>query len=380
MIYRSAWHSQRFVLPQYASIPLAVSIVSTFPRVWLSVAPACKTTTSPDCEQLSWRRLFDGSFGPSDYERRYMRHCKGVYKNVLNAYRVGKAIGNYQLSKQMLSLAVVRGHGVLYQREVASEATRRRELRLLDEVRVLHTTKTSASRRSWRDAVLVAVRPDDGRLCVMPKVVGARGRLTVDVDFVSSAAATDDSAGGDGGASSSVATDDASLIVPGGDDDLPTLDALPYDPDEYRQPLYSTTGDVGSLPVCGFVAPASDVRHCDDPYCTRYAVKEASKHGLALYPGAPAPSIKNDLPRTVGENAESCATFWRSADAVARPDGGMNTAKKGTKYLFKEKPAALLRNLNKLRAASGIKPFPPKYFYGLVGTRCVTPRSPSPSS
>jgi hypothetical protein len=69
------------------------------------------------------------------------------------------AIGNYQLSKQMLSLAVVRGRGVLYQREISSEATRRRELQLLDDVRVLHATRTNAplsttgftiQRRSWR--------------------------------------------------------------------------------------------------------------------------------------------------------------------------------------------------------------------------------------
>ena len=284
----------------------------------------------------------------------------------MNAYRVGKAIGNYRLSKKMLSLAVVRERGVLYQRELAFEATRRRELKLLDDVRVLHATRTGVARRSWRDAVLVAVRPDDGQLCVMPKIAGARGRLTADVGFVSFAAATDDAAAGDGGASSSVATDDARMVDPGGDDDLPALADSAHVPDEYHQPLYSTTGGVNSLPVCGFVAPASDVRHCDDPYCTRYAVQEATKHGLGLYPGAPAPIIKNDLPRTLVESAESCATFLRSADAVARPDGGMNTAKKGTKYLLKEKPTVLLRNSNKLRAAAGIRPFAKNTFIALL--------------
>ena len=49
----------------------------------------------------------------------------------------------------------------------------------------------------------------------------------------------------------------------------------------------------------------------------------------------------------------------------------MNTAKKGVKYLLKEKPAVLLRNLNAQRAAVGIKPYPRKHFYRLVGVRCV---------
>ena len=138
-------------------------------------------------QQLSWRRLFDGSFGPSVYERRRAKHCEGVFKNVMNAYRVGKAIGNYQLSKQMLSLAVVHELGGLYQSELCHEATRRRELNLLDDVRVLSATRTSApssstgrsrASRSWRDAVLVAM--DGETYTVMPKVVGARGRLTID--------------------------------------------------------------------------------------------------------------------------------------------------------------------------------------------------------
>ena len=128
---------------------------------------------------------------------------------------------------------------------------------------------------------------------------------------------------------------------------------------------------LGSMPcpVCGVAR--NDVRHCDDPFCTMYAVNQAAMHGLGLYPGAPAPAIVNNLPRTVGQNAETCATFLRSADAVARPDGGMNTAKKGVKYLLKEKPAVLLRNLNAQRAAVGIKPYPRKHFYRLVGVRCV---------
>ena len=124
-----------------------------------------------------------------------------------------------------------------------------------------------------------------------------------------------------------------------------------------------------SCPVCGVTR--NDVRHCDDPFCTMYAVNQAAMHGIGLCPGAPAPAIVNNLPRTVGQNAETCATFLRSADAVARPDGGMNTAKKGVKYLLKEKPAVLLRNLNAQRAAVGIKPYPRKHFYRLVGVRCV---------
>ena len=138
-------------------------------------------------QQLSWRRLFNGDFGASDYQLRRSKHCELVFKNVIGAYRVGKAIGNYQLSKQMLSLAVVRGRGGLNQSELCHEATRRRELNLLDDVRVLSATRTSApssstgrsrASRSWRDAVLVAM--DGETYTVMPKVVGARGRLTID--------------------------------------------------------------------------------------------------------------------------------------------------------------------------------------------------------
>ena len=138
-------------------------------------------------QQLSWRRLFNGDFGASDYQLRRSKHCELVFKNVIGAYRVGKAIGNYQLSKQMLSLAVVRERGGLNQSELCHEATRRRELNLLDDVRVLSATRTSApssstgrsrASRSWRDAVLVAM--DGETYTVMPKVVGARGRLTID--------------------------------------------------------------------------------------------------------------------------------------------------------------------------------------------------------
>ena len=138
-------------------------------------------------QQLSWRRLFNGDFGASNYELRRSKHCELVFKNVIGAYRIGKAIGNYQLSKQMLSLAVVRERGGLNQRELCHEATRRRELSLLDDVRVLSATRTSApssstgclrANRSWRDAVLVAM--DGETYTAMPKVVGARGRLTVD--------------------------------------------------------------------------------------------------------------------------------------------------------------------------------------------------------
>ena len=153
----------------------------------------------------------------------------------------------------------------------------------------------------------------------------------------------------------------------GDDDDMPSIDA--------ECPIVSDTAQhlesVAPLECAPCSVGHSEIRHCDDPFCTVYAVKQAAMHGLGLYPGAPAPAIVNNLPRTVGQNAETCATFLRSADAVARPDGGMNTAKKGVKYLLKEKPAVLLRNLNAQRAAVGIKPYPRKHFYRLVGVRCV---------
>ena len=59
----------------------------------------------------------------------------------------------------------------------------------------------------------------------------------------------------------------------------------------------------------------------------------------------------------------------RSIDAVARPDGGLNTAKKGVKWLLKEKPALLLRYLNKIIETAGKPPMGARHFYALVGTR-----------
>ena len=151
----------------------------------------------------------------------------------------------------------------------------------------------------------------------------------------------------------------------GDDDDMPSIDA--------ECPIVSDTAQhllsVAPLECAPCSVGHSEIRHCDDPHCTLYAVKVATTHGLALYPGAPAPAIMNDLPRTVGKTAEITATFLRSIDAVARPDGGLNTAKKGVKWLLKEKPALLLRYLNKILETAGEPPMGARHFYALVGTR-----------
>ena len=151
----------------------------------------------------------------------------------------------------------------------------------------------------------------------------------------------------------------------GDDDDMPSIDA--------ECPIVSDTAQhlesVAPLECAPCSVGHSEIRHCDDPHCTLYAVKVATTNGLALYPGAPAPAIMNDLPRTVGKTAEITATFLRSIDAVARPDGGLNTAKKGVKWLLKEKPALLLRYLNKILETAGEPPMGARHFYALVGTR-----------
>ena len=259
-------------------------------------------------QQRSWQRLLQGSCSTDDdYERRRTRHNELVVDNVVGAWRIGKALGNYRLSKQMLSLLVTgKSRGGIYQYELAQAATRRRELGLLDEVLVLHRY-SHGSGRSWRSGVLSSMSADASSggtvYSVIPRERTKRERKTV---------------------------------------------------------------DVGMLPVS-----VLEIRHSDDPYCTIAAVKGAGRHALAFYPGAPAPAIINNLPRTVGKRAEHCAIFLRSVDAVARPDGGLNTAKKGVKYLLKEKPAALLRNLNQILKAKGEKPYPWKHFYQLVAPRRV---------
>ena len=301
-------------------------------------------------QQLSWRRLFNGDFGASNYELRRSKHAEGVLDSVIFAYRVGKAIGNYQLSKQMLSLLAVRTRGGLALREVAHEATRRRELYLLDAVRVLHRTSTGVG-RSWRDGVLAEIRPGSPpSFHVMPRVVGARGRMTVSADAVMH----------DSGNSDGTGRRNSDEIGHEGDNS-----------DDDRPDLLDDEADANA-PVCGgcVITASSDIRHCDDPYCTSYAVGDARRYGLGLYPGAPVCARTNNLPRCVGRKAEIAALFLRSADAVARPDGGLNTGRKGHKWLLKEKPAALLRNLNMLLKAAGESPLDPGHFYALVGTRC----------
>jgi hypothetical protein len=259
-------------------------------------------------QQRSWQRLLRGSCSTDDdYERRRTRHNELVVDNVVGAWRIGKALGNYRLSKQMLSLLVTgKSRGGIYQYELAQAATRRRELGLLDEVLVLHRY-SHGSGRSWRSGVL-------------------------------SSMSADASSGGT------------------------VYSVIPRE----RTKREHKTVDVGMLPVSTL-----EIRHSDDPYCAIAAVKGAGRHALAFYPGAPAPAIINNLPRTVGKRAEHCAIFLRSVDAVARPDGGLNTAKKGVKYLLKEKPAALLRNLNQILKAKGEKPYPWKHFYQLVAPRRV---------
>ena len=95
----------------------------------------------------------------------------------------------------------------------------------------------------------------DDTYTAMPKVVGARGRMAV--DFVPSEASA---ATGQIGATADTrpANPEYSYCD---DDDRPALEDIPHDPATYHPPVYSTTGDVDSSPVCGFVTSASDVRH-----------------------------------------------------------------------------------------------------------------------
>ena len=293
-------------------------------------------------QQLSWKRLFSGDSFATNYQLRRTKHAEGVLDSVIFAYRVGKAIGNYQLSKQMLSLLAVRTRGGLALREVAHEATRRRELHLLDAVRVLHRTSKGVG-RSWRDGVLAEIRPGSPpSFHVMPRVVGARGRMTVSADAVMH----------DSGNSDGTGRRNSDEIGHEGDNS-----------DDDRPDLLDDEADANA-PVCGgcVITASSDIRHCDDPYCTSYAVGDARRYGLGLYPGAPVCARTKNLPRCVGRKAEIAALFLRSADAVARPDGGLNTGRKGHKWLLKEKPAALLRNLNMLLKAAGESPLRPGPF------------------
>jgi hypothetical protein len=314
--------------------------------------------------QISWRRLFqNGAFG-TDFELRRKAHADVVFDNVIFAYRVGKSIGNYQLSKQMLSLVSFHCRGGLRQHEIAHEATRRRELNVSDDVLALHS-RSKGSGRSWRSGVLVSMMAESSTSAalynVMPKVAGAPGRLTV--DFEASLLTCLPEAP----TITLERTDADATMDDGGDDDRPLLDTG-CDDDRHMQ--NSVFIECGGCRVNG-----CDIRHCDDPFCSSYAVKTAKKHGLAFYPGAPVSAFTNNLPRTVGKRAEVTATFLRCADAVAQPDGGLNTGRKGVKWLLKEKPALLVRNLNTLLEAMGEKPIDPGHLYRLVGTRFVNRRS-----
>ena len=113
--------------------------------------------------------------------------------------------------------------------------------------------------------------------------------------------------------------------------------------------------------------PSAKVRHSEDPYCTLHAVRVAIRHCMRSYPGAPAPSIVNNLPRTVGKKAEVLANFLRCAANVALADGGSNTAKRGIKFYLKDNPAALYRNLCKELAAVGEGNSSKEQFYAIVG-------------
>ena len=114
-----------------------------------------------------------------------------------------------------------------------------------------------------------------------------------------------------------------------------------------------------------------NVRLADDPHCTLGAIRAAVHHSLAMFPGAPAPRIVNDLPRTVGMSAATMASFLRRASTVARADGGFNTAKSGAKYLLKDQPSKLLAALDEEYDRLGLGKSNHRLFYSIIGKKWV---------